>query len=72
MNFVKVNNKEELISFLYNLKLDLINNEEQWENVTLSDYLDAINAWLQDEESLPTEPGWELIAAILLSGKYYE
>jgi hypothetical protein len=52
---------------------DLENHPEAWQNLTLPDYLDAIQAWLEDaEESVPEEPSWEFIIKLFRIGKVYE
>jgi len=44
----KINSKEDLIRFIRLLRRDLQINKDEWENITLEDYLEAIEAWLND------------------------
>ncbi len=43
-----------------------------WENTTIEDFLESMRAWLDDQNSFPEEPSWELFAATLEAGKTYE
>ena len=72
MNTKNIKSKEEFISFIDELKKDLITNETEWENLTLEDYLDAIRGWMEDTNSLPNNPNWSTFAEVLMSGKVYE
>jgi hypothetical protein len=67
-----ITSKEEFISFINELKNDLAVNKTEWENLSLEDYLDAIKGWIEDTNSLPSNPNWSTIAEILMAGKYYE
>ncbi|WP_430509863.1 DUF7660 family protein [Gottfriedia solisilvae] len=68
----KVETKKDIIMFIESLRTDLKTNEEEWENITLVHYLEAIEAWMTDTEKLSEEPSWKAFANILLSGKFYE
>ena len=75
-----VKSREDLISFIFHLRMDLKNNKEKWENITLEDYLEAMEAWIDDMEGyylntnqpLPKEPSWKTIADILIASSMYE
>lgn len=79
-NIESIANRHDLAKFANLLKLDLIKNPEQWENVTLPDFLDAISAWVDDmdgyyinkNQPVPKSPSWKNIAEILLAAKHYE
>lgn len=72
MNTNNIKSKVEFISFINDLKNDLIVNKEEWENLSLQDYLDAVRGWMEDTNSLPSSPNWSTFAEILMSGKFYE
>lgn len=75
-----VKSREDLIEFVYHLKKDLLANQEQWENISLEDYLDAIASWTEDmdgyykytNQPIPTQPSWKTIADILYAASMYE
>jgi hypothetical protein len=62
-----------VIGRLQELRQDLRDNPGAWENHTLADYLEALQAWLEDtKEGAPAEPTWEFVAGLLGVGKIYE
>ncbi|AFM39427.1 hypothetical protein Desaci_0359 [Desulfosporosinus acidiphilus SJ4] len=73
-------NKDDLVRFIRELRVDLISNSITWENPTLERYLEAMQAWLNDidgwEKNLNIDISkftpWQLIAHILLASKMYE
>jgi hypothetical protein len=52
-----INNKNDLASFIKLLINDLKNNENEWENITLEGYLEAMSAWLVDSDGLSINLG---------------
>lgn len=79
-NIYKISNKEDLSRFIGELIKDLKNNTETWENLSLENYLEAMQSWLEDmegwEENFNIDTSkintWELIGTILLASKMYE
>lgn len=67
-----VRNKTDLIMFIKSLRTDLKTNEEEWENITLEDYLESMEAWMTDTNMLSEKPNWKSFTEILLSGRFYE
>lgn len=77
----EVHDAHTLAAFLHELRNDLKNYRDEWENWSLDDYLESIGAFLEDvnpthpdtksESSLGTE-AWQMMAMIFLAGKYYE
>jgi hypothetical protein len=62
-----------LVERLRDLRRDLRDNPDEWQNHTLEDYLEAIEAWLEDtKERAPHEPTWEFVAGLFAVGKIYE
>ncbi|MFS0554493.1 hypothetical protein [Brevibacillus sp. 179-C9.3 HS] len=62
--------KQDLIEFIHRSLAELENNPD-WENVSLSHYLESMAAWL-DTCLAPDTPSWVAFAKILYAGKYYE
>ncbi|EJL29998.1 hypothetical protein [Brevibacillus sp. BC25] len=70
-----VDSKDELIEFIKALRNDLQVNPKEWENLSLSDFLEAMESWMEDTIDmgyLPEQPEWKSLAAILYMGKIYE
>lgn len=74
----KINNKTDLINFLNYLAQDFEKNSSQWQNQTVSAYLEAIAAWIEDYSKSPRNNiEWDKIdhkalAQIFYVGKIYE
>ena len=72
--------REDLATFAHELAHNLRTQPQEWENVTLADYLEAMAAWIQDAEGyyinsgqpVPQQPSWHNFAEILLAAKRYE
>lgn len=67
-----VRTKKDLILFIKSLRTDLKTNEKEWENITLEDYLESMEAWMTDTNLLSEKPNWKSFAEMLLSGRFYE
>ena len=66
-------NKKDLVTFIFKLINDLKENKDEWENLSLEDYLSSINSWLEDtEDEFVEENIYSAIAKILYLGKIYE
>jgi len=76
----KVKTKEDFTDFLKALSKDFDENENQWENINIRDYLESIAAWIKDWDDRPLSLGrpipkdmdWQMIAFMFAAGKYYE
>ena len=69
----KSNDVMLLVEQLKELREDLRSNPDAWQNQTLQDYLEAIQAWLEaTKERAPCEPTWEFVAGLFGVGKIYE
>ena len=67
------NGLEKVLATLDSLQEDLERNPEEWENPTLSRYLESMRAWLaSSQRKCPREPSWELIVDMLEAAKIYE
>jgi hypothetical protein len=64
---------EVAIEGLRRLREDLRTNPDAWQNHSLSDYLEAIEAWLEaTKDRAPAQPSWEFVVGLLEVGKIYE
>jgi len=76
----KIKTKEDLAEFIGYLREDLSIHRECWENPTLDQFLEAMEAWIlamdfwaKNKEIPPVDiPSWKLIANILYAAKIYE
>ena len=75
-----VRSREDLAEFVRRLAHDLKQRPEEWENVDLGDFLEAMSAWVDDMdgfyknrgEAVPTQPDWMTFAEILEAARIYE
>jgi len=70
-------NKETFINFMEALIDDYKNKPEEWENLSIDMFLDAINRWAEDfnfrDPDINFErPDWKTIAILFYMGKIYE
>lgn len=62
----------ELAAFIGQLSRDLEANGAEWENDTLPRFLEAMQAWVSDNEKLEDEPRWRMMAKALHAASIYE
>ena len=72
-----VKTKSDFIEFLSLLRNDLNDNTDEWENINLSNYFEAMEAFLEGstEKSLykiDFTPSWSLFAKIMIAASNYE
>ncbi|MGR6001304.1 DUF7660 family protein [Bacillus cereus] len=75
-----VDSKEKLLELLFHLQKDFKENQDEWENITLEDYLESMEAWVNDcegsyqnrGEEMPKNISWGFIAQVLLAAAHYE
>lgn len=75
-----VKSRSDFVDFVDALRRDLVIHSQDWQNVSLEDYLQAISACVQDMENyykrkhmaLPTILDWRIVAEMLLEAKFYE
>jgi hypothetical protein len=77
----RVSSPEDLAEFVNALRRSLAESPQGWENRTLSAYLEAMSAWLNDASrsegtiahtNLSKGPSWRTFANILLAASVYE
>ena len=74
-----VRTREDLATFVLALRQDLLSNPAAWENPTLERFLEALAAWCTDMPgyfrnrgaSQPEQPGWSLVAQMLMAARVY-
>ena len=75
-----IKTKEDLARFVEELKADLLSNADDWENLELDQFLEAMSAWISSMDvayknmgkTVPVQPDWCVFADILLAAKIYE
>lgn len=75
-----VGSRADLIRHVMSLRADLLANSEEWENISLERFLEALAAWVRDMdgyfinrgESPPDQPSWALFAQMLCAAAVYE
>jgi hypothetical protein len=76
-----IETKDDLATFVGELRQDLLHNPDEWQNLTLDHYLESLSAWLADMAdyyfhvsgaAVPESPSWQALAEMLLAAKYYE
>lgn len=75
-----IHTREEFIDFMNSLIEDKEVNPEEWENVNVSEYLEAIASWVEDMDGyyrnmnleMPKNLDWRFIATLFYVGKIYE
>lgn len=76
----QIEDRETLIDFLEAFQLDYDSNRDDWENVDLGFFLEAMKAWVQDMDGyyentgreMPSAPSWQMIGDILMGARIYE
>jgi hypothetical protein len=77
----KIETKKDFEEFLKLLRLDFETNPDDWENNTLEEFLESLQAYTKDVEgyfknmNIPFDekrPTWKIFAQLLLGAKVYE
>jgi hypothetical protein len=75
-----ISSRAELVTFVRGLNQAHLQHPDWWENVDLSEFLEALAAWTEvmDKayrnrgETLPDEPSWKMIGEMLFAATMYE
>jgi len=75
-----IKSKEGFIEFLDLLSKDRYENNDEWENNTIEEYLTSISSWVEDMEGyyknsnlpMPNNVDWSFVATLFYVGKIYE
>lgn len=65
-----IKSKEDFILFLSMLRKDLATHENEWENMTLHNFLDAFQRYCEDASF--DKLSWKNLAILFLAAKVYE
>ena len=73
MIFEDVHDQTTLIAFIEELRSELADPIRfgGWENATLDDFFEAMQAWATDTVNIPVNP-WRLAATLIFAGTNYE
>ena len=64
---------QSVIEGLRRLRDDFHANPDAWQNHTLDDYLEAIEAWLEaTKDRAPEQPSWDFVLGLFEVGRIYE
>ena len=56
----RISSKEDFIKYIRSLVADYTNNKDEWENITIPDYLEQIASWIEDYSVTPqNDIEWE-------------
>ncbi len=78
IDYEKIESKKELLRLIKNLSAE---DSSKWENVSTSDFLEALGAWLEDADGFyknfqldtsSEKPSWQLFADALQAATIYE
>ncbi len=78
---MKITTREQFAQFLEELKTDLENNPQEWENRNLPDFLEAMSRYVMDIQQYyintkqninADQPDWGVFADIFRGAKVYE
>lgn len=73
-----ISSKEDFVEYIRSLVTDFTDNNDEWENITIPDYLEQIASWIEDYAKSPANDiVWEkvdfkILARLLYMGKIYE
>jgi len=77
-----IKTKRDFIDFLNALSKDRCENENEWANQAVEDYLESVASWVEDMDiesycksnnlSMPNNESWRFIAELFYVGKIYE
>lgn len=75
-----IETRQDLSKFVLALLEDFESNKADWENSSLSDFLEAMSGWIEDMDGYYKNQGqtfnenqpWKVFAEILYASKIYE
>lgn len=75
-----VHDRGDLVRLISQIAKDFRNHSDDWENVTVDAFLEALSAWLEDADGLyqnlnkefPAQPTWSFVAEMVLAARIYE
>ena len=78
---IEVTDRESFVTFLNLLRKDLSENQQEWENKSLEDFLEALSAYTEDIQGYydnmkmnidANQPNWKTFADIFMGARIYE
>lgn len=81
INEFKVTDRETFVKFITQLRKDLLENPDKWENKTLADFLEAISSYTEDIQGYydntnqdidADKANWETFSDIFKGARIYE
>lgn len=75
-----IQSREDFLRFLRLLADDLKSNPDSWENANLPRFLEALAAWIEDmdgyylnqKQSVPEKPDWQVLRDMFMAARVYE
>jgi hypothetical protein len=67
----RVNDRSSFLAFVRALGSEAAGESDDWQNGSVSSYLEAAAAWMEDSADLQ-QPSWRDFAQFLYAGKIYE
>lgn len=66
-----INSGDELAEFLRNFRESIVSHPEQWKNVELEQFLEAMATWIRQSSStdLPDAESWRTLPTILCASR---
>lgn len=76
----EIHTREDFMDFMNLMIKDKEMNPEEWENKSISEYLEAVASWVEDMDGyycnmnlkMPKSIDWKFIATLFYVGKIYE
>jgi hypothetical protein len=77
----KITSRQLFVDFLNDLRVDYATNKNNWENVDLESFLEAMSTYAQDIDGFykntnqdinADNPSWKTFADILMGARVYE
>lgn len=81
LNNFKVTDRQTFVEFLDLLRKDFLDNPENWENKTLTEFLEALSSYAEDiqgyydnikQDVNADQPNWQTFADIFKGATMYE
>jgi hypothetical protein len=80
MEIENIRTREDLAQYVRELSIRANNPDENWENMDLYSFLEAMSGWIQEMDgyykkigkAMPKQPTWKTIAEILTAATVYE
>ena len=64
--------QKDFLAYLTELRTNLSEHPDQWENLSLDAFLDAMGRWVEDSGFAPPAHTWTAAACLLRAGRGYE